>query len=80
MYIVAIAWLYVALLMAATQPSLFTGLASFLFYGIFPMSIVLWISGTKVRRQRQRHRELLADQEARANNGSNPQADQQNLL
>lgn len=76
MYIVAIAWLYVALLMAATQPSLFTGVASFLFYGLLPMSLVLWISGTKVRRQRARHKELLADQSARNNDGSDSQANQ----
>ena len=76
MYIVAIAWLYVALLMAAAQPSLFTGVASFLFYGVLPMSIVLWISGTKVRRQRQRHKELLADQRARDSDGSDTQTNQ----
>jgi hypothetical protein len=76
MYIVAIAWLYVALLMAASQPSLFTGVASFLFYGILPMSLVLWISGTKVRRQRARHKELLANQRPGNNDGTDPKADQ----
>lgn len=76
MYIVAIAWLYVALLMAATQPSLFTGVASFLFYGVLPMSIVLWISGTRVRRERARHKELLADQRAGNNDRTDSQADQ----
>jgi hypothetical protein len=76
MYIVAIAWLYVALLLAATQPSLFTGVASFLFYGLLPMSIALWISGSKVRRQRARHKELLANQRARHDDGSDSQANQ----
>lgn len=76
MYIVAIAWLYVALLMAAAQPTLFTGVASFLFYGMLPMGIVLWISGTKVRRQRARHRELLANQRPGDGNGSDTKTDQ----
>lgn len=76
MYIVAIAWLYVALLTALTQPSLFTGVASFLFYGILPASLLLWISGTKVRRQRQRHKELLANQRTHNGDRGNPQADQ----
>lgn len=75
MYIVAIAWLYVALLMAATQPSLFTGVASFLFYGVLPMSIVLWISGTRVRRERARHKELLADQRACNNDRTDSHTD-----
>lgn len=76
MYIVAIAWLYVALLMAATQPSVFTGVASFLFYGVLPMSIVLWISGTRVRRERARHKELLADQRSGNNDRTDSQTDQ----
>lgn len=76
MYIIAIAWLYVALLMAFTQPSIFTGVASFLFYGLLPMSIVLWISGSKVRRQRQRYRESLANESARNDDGSNSQTNQ----
>ena len=76
MYIVAIAWLYVALLMAAAQPSLFTGLASFIFYGVLPMSIVLWISGTRVRRERARHKELLANQRPGKDNRSDTKTDQ----
>ena len=76
MYIIAIAWLYVALLMACTQPSIFTGVASFLFYGLLPRSIVLWISGSKVRRQRQRYRESLANESARNDDGSNSQTNQ----
>lgn len=76
MYIIAIAWLYVTLLMAFTEPNIVAGLATFIFYGLIPMSLVLWLGGTKMRRQRQRHRQLLADQRANDNNRSDTQADQ----
>lgn len=62
MYIIAIGWLYVTVLVAASEPSLVAGLASFLFYGLLPCSLILWLGGSKVRRQRQAHRELLARQ------------------
>ena len=62
MYIIAIGWLYVTVLVAASEPSLVAGLASFLFYGLLPCSLILWLGGSKVRRQRQAHREMLARQ------------------
>ncbi len=66
MYIIAIGWLYVTVLVAASEPSLVAGLASFLFYGLLPCSLILWLGGSKVRRQRQAHRELLARQASSA--------------
>jgi len=62
MYIVAIGWLYVTLLIAFNEPSIVAGVVSFSFYGLLPCGLLLWISGSKVRRQRRRYRELLADQ------------------
>ena len=67
MYIVAIGWLYVTLLIAVNEPSVVAGIVSFLFYGLLPCSLLLWLGGTKTRRQRRVHRELLANQ--RLNNG-----------
>jgi hypothetical protein len=52
MYIVAIAWLYVALLMAATEPNLVAAVLSFVFYGILPLMLLLWLVGTPARRRR----------------------------
>lgn len=49
MYIVAIAWLYVTLMMAITEPSLAGGLLSFLFYGVLPCALFLWLFGTPQR-------------------------------
>lgn len=53
MYIVAIAWIYVTLLMALTESSFVAGLATFLFYGLFPLALLLWLVGTPERRRRR---------------------------
>lgn len=60
MYIIAIGWLYVTVLVAANEPSLVSGIISFTFYGLLPCSLLLWISGTKVRRQRRAYLEAKA--------------------
>lgn len=62
MYIVAIGWLYVALMMAITETNVVAGVATFLFYGLAPVSIVVYIMGTPGRRRR---RKALEAQEAR---------------
>ena len=51
MYIVAIAWLYVTLMMALTEPSIVAGLLTFLFYGLLPCALLIWIIGTPQRRR-----------------------------
>jgi len=50
MYIIAIAWLYVTVLMAATEKSFISGLLTFVFYGLLPCALLLWILGVKHRR------------------------------
>ena len=60
MYIIAIGWLYVTLLVAVNEASVIAGIISFLFYGLLPCGLLLWISGSKVRRQRRAYREHLA--------------------
>jgi len=61
MYIVAIAWLYVTLMMALTEPNITAGLLTFLFYGLLPCALLIWIIGTPQRR-RNRLR-VIAEQE-----------------
>ena len=51
MYIVAIAWVYVALMMAITEQSVIAGVMTFLFYGLAPLALFLWIFGTPARRR-----------------------------
>ncbi len=80
MYIVAIGWLYVAMLIALSAQSVAGGVLSFLVYGLFPSALMLWLGGSKARRQRRRHQELLANQRANESDGGDPKADQQDLL
>lgn len=54
MYIVAIGWLWVVFMMALTETSLTAGILTFLFYGLFPLALFLWLAGTPARRRRQR--------------------------
>lgn len=61
MYIVAIAWLYVVLMMSVTENSVVAGVMTFVFYGFLPVLIILYLTGTP---QRKRNR-LLAEQAAR---------------
>jgi len=57
MWIVAIAWVYVVVLMAATEPTVIGGIMTFLFYCAVPLSILFYISGTKQRRARRMQQE-----------------------
>ena len=61
MYIVAIGWLYVALMMAITEHSIVAGVATFLLYGAAPVALVLYIMGTPGRRQRRKAEEARAE-------------------
>lgn len=75
MYIIAIAWMYVTILMAATEKTWFAGLLTFTFYGLIPCAILLWILGTKHRRFKSRHQQLL-DQHMDEPNRGNPKSDE----
>jgi len=59
MYLVAIAWGYVALMMAAAealspQGSIFGALVTLLLYGVLPLSLLMYILGTPGRKRRRR--------------------------
>ncbi|NTV12006.1 MAG: hypothetical protein HGA47_14740 [Zoogloea sp.] len=57
MYIVAIAWLYVALMATVAETTVTGAILTFFFYGVAPLSLFLWIFGTPARR-RSAHRTL----------------------
>ncbi len=82
MYIVAIAWLYVTLLMAAAETSLVAGAMTFLWYGLAPLALFLWLFGGPRRRRaaEQRARRSVAGEQAHDPDGSNAEADQYRLL
>jgi hypothetical protein len=64
MYIIVIGWLYVTVLMAFTETSIVAGVLSFVFYGLLPSALLLWLFGGPVRRRNltgaagKRHRDV----------------------
>lgn len=74
MYIVAIAWLYVTLMMALTEPSITAGVLTFTFYGLLPCALLLWVIGTPQRRRNRLMRSL--QQSPRQPDGQHPEQDQ----
>ncbi len=67
MLIVALAWIYVALMMAvaeatSSQGSVLGAIVTFVLYGVLPLSILLYIMATPARRAARRRAE--ADTEA----------------
>lgn len=74
MYIIAIAWLYVVTLMAATEKSIVAGLLTFIFYGLLPCALLLWLLGVKHRRHYKNNR--LLERDMREPDSGDPQADQ----
>jgi len=67
MYIVAIGWLYVTVLMALTEDSVVAGLLTLLFYGLLPTALLLWLFGGPVRR-----RARMADPSSRGSGDDQP--------
>ena len=59
MYIIAIAWLYVTVLMAATEKTVTAGLLTLIFYGVLPCALLLWVLGAKHRRRMKAMKHLL---------------------
>ncbi|WP_151445914.1 hypothetical protein [Lacisediminimonas profundi] len=53
MNIVAIGWIYVVLMMAITENSVVAGILTFVLYGLLPVAIILYISGSKQRKRKQ---------------------------
>lgn len=80
MYLVILAWLYVTLLMAlaeafSTQGTVMGAIITFLFYGVLPMSLVIYLMGTPLRRKAQRRAEdELATQQPTNPSVSEPDA------
>jgi flagellar biosynthesis component FlhA len=70
-YLVAIAWVYVVLLMALTEISFIAGVMTFIFYCAFPLSVLLYVMGTPLRKRKRQAAEKAkrlaeADSEAKS--------------
>jgi hypothetical protein len=66
MYLVAIAWIYVVLMMAlaealSPQGSVLGAVITFVLYGMLPLSIVMYVMGTPMRRRARLAAEAAAD-------------------
>ena len=67
MYLVAIAWLYVAVMMAIaeathSQSSILGAIITLLLYGVLPLSLVLYVMGTPMRRRQRLQQEQVQAQ------------------
>ncbi len=66
MYLVAIAWMYVVLMMAVAEATNSNGtvlgaIFTFLLYGLLPLSLVIYLMRTPDRRKARRAQEVLED-------------------
>jgi biotin transporter BioY len=75
MYIIAIGWLWVTFMMAITEKSVIAGLLTFMFYGMLPCGLLLYLLGTPGRRRRQARAEALARQDDAAPQAPGPDRD-----
>lgn len=67
MYLVVIAWMYVALMMAIAEAMHPTGtvlgaIISFFFYGVGPCALVVYLMGSPLRKRAAKAREAVATQ------------------
>ncbi len=79
MYLVAIAWLYVVLMMAlaealSPQGGVLGAVFTFVLYGLLPLSIVMYILGTPSRRRARRAAEAAELAALRAQAGVDAEA------
>lgn len=75
MYLVAIAWAYVALMMAAAeatspQGTILGAVITLLLYGVLPLGLLLYILGTPGRKRRRRAAESAAERASEGDAGS----------
>ncbi|MFZ3004113.1 MAG: hypothetical protein WA071_27625 [Undibacterium umbellatum] len=64
MYIVAIAWIYVVLMMSITEHSVIAGIMTFLLYCVFPLTIVLYLMRTPQRKRQQREKQAAPQKQS----------------
>lgn len=83
MYIIAIGWIFVTLLMALTETNFVAGVLTFFFYGLAPLALFVWLFGTPQRLRNKRAAESVrdeaVDQVVRPDNGTDAEQDQRDL-
>lgn len=71
MHIAAIGWIYVVLMMAITEDSVVAGIMTFLFYGVLPVALIMYVTGSGNRRRRRAQEQ--AEQQAKKDHSDNSQ-------
>ncbi len=71
MYLVAIGWIYVALMMGIVEATndngtVLGGIITFVLYGVLPTSLVMYLMGTPMRRKAIKARERTAWEQMQA--------------
>lgn len=76
MYIIAIGWLWVVLMMAVTENNAVAGILTFTFYGLLPCALLMWLLGTPARRRRRATEQQAetATQETTSDGGEPPRS------
>ena len=79
MYLIAIAWMYVVVMMtiaegASPSGTLLGAFFTFLLYGVLPLSILLYILATPARKRRIKEREQAAAAAQTSDAGAAPDA------
>lgn len=74
MHIIAIAWIYVVLMMAVIETSIVAGVLTLFFYGLLPLALVLWIARAPARRRRRQS--LMTDERVSQDDGADAERDQ----
>ncbi|MDO9004538.1 MAG: hypothetical protein Q7V20_13905 [Aquabacterium sp.] len=69
MWIVAIAWMFVVMLMTVAEAvspvgSVLGAIVTFFLYGVGPLALVMYLLGTPMRRQARRAKEAAEDAQA----------------
>lgn len=64
MLIVAVAWIYVVLLMAFTEPTVVAGIMTFSLYCVLPLGILFYLTGSGRRKRARAAREQAAREQA----------------
>jgi membrane protein implicated in regulation of membrane protease activity len=80
MVLVAVAWLYVVLMVAlveatSSQGTLLGAIVTFVLYGVLPLSIVAYLFFSPARRRRRREAESASRRSADPDGGSHPAGD-----
>jgi hypothetical protein len=80
MHLVALAWIYVVLMMAVVEAlapdgTMLGAVITFVLYGALPLSIVLYVMGTPARRRARRRAMVQATSTADPDGGGEPAGD-----